>query len=285
MSTLLPVLQGQSDRPERNVREQTAWGRDFPLLRAPARQKPPPNPCSVYLPSFICCRYPDCKLFRTQLVPFLLSTSAVGICSLHLYHIITNFQGLQRVVEAEEPEATTVTSASLQTRIIWIIELGEVFLKLRRWRALPFSADSWEYSSRSIFPASGPTHTPALWGSKIHSCPPEATSLLGQCVMLLLHCSPVWKRHNWVLSLKQRRTYQYYLPVKHHTCQRGFRNVSINKQHQIMKRNEWWVLFPLSKEINKGQKYNIHYFKIHQEAVFLQSSDAEEVSKHPSSPE
>lgn len=62
---------------------------------------------------------------------------AVGVCSqLHLHHIITNFQGLQKGVEAEELGATTMPLASLQTSVIWMVELGEVFLKWWSWMAL-----------------------------------------------------------------------------------------------------------------------------------------------------
>lgn len=92
-------------------------------------------------------------------------------------------------------------------------------------------------------------------------CLPEATSLLGQRITVLLRCRRVWNRQSRALSLQERRTCQYYFPVECHTCRRCFINKSINKQHQITKRNEWWTLFPLSKEINKGQKYKLYIFQ------------------------
>lgn len=100
----------------------------------------------------------------------------------------------------------------------------------------------------------------------------------------MLHCSPVWNRHNRALSLQERRTCQYYLPVKCHTCWRCFINKSINKQHHITKRNEWWTFFPLflKKQI-RVRNINYTYFQLHQEAGFWQSADAEEISKNLSS--
>jgi len=130
------ILPGQRDWPQGNFRGGTAWGRHLPLLRATARQKPTPNVMRSPSSCFHLQSIHRLQALWDTACPLLSIYAAELCCQLHLHHTITNFHDLQRA--SEELGATTTPSVCVQASVIWMIEVGKAFLKLRSWRSLPF---------------------------------------------------------------------------------------------------------------------------------------------------
>lgn len=139
-------------------------------MRAPARQKPPPNPLQrLSSLSFICCRYADCKLFRTQLAP------APHPCSGGLLSAACppHYNQLPRSAKRSRGRGTgghnhAISFSSNKCNLNG--RAGGSIPKMVKLNGstCPFSPDPRRYSSTSIFPLSVPAHTPVLRGSKIH---------------------------------------------------------------------------------------------------------------------